>query len=59
MVVRLLRVWVMLAARSGAPPAPSMHREASPRGPHPPPRLQLWREGLAADENWSYPVDYL
>jgi hypothetical protein len=43
MVVRLLRAWVMMAARSGAPPASRNGREASPRGPHPPPRLQSRR----------------
>jgi hypothetical protein len=46
MAVWLLWVWAMSAARSCSPPAPSIRREASPRGPHPPPRLQLWRAAV-------------
>jgi hypothetical protein len=34
---------VTSVARSCAPPAPSICREASPRGPCPPPRIQLRR----------------
>jgi hypothetical protein len=46
MAVRLLWVRATSAARSCTPLAPSIRREASPRGPRPPPRLQLRRAAV-------------